>query len=122
MTVSGNTGVHAAQVPNGKLAGTARRPLLNLTGAEQYSGFPAIYLTRLRRERRIPVVKIGSKLFFEPDDLDRLILASREEAIAGPLAVGPAPTDGDRSDVRQPSPRAKDSRRRRLGDDPKAAP
>ena len=60
-----------------------RRPLLDTRGAGSYTGLGERYIRRLRSERRIPCVRIGGRVLFDPDDLDRLIEAHREPAING---------------------------------------
>lgn len=61
-----------------------RRPLLDTRGAGTYTGLGERYIRRLRSERRIPCVRIGGRLLFDPDDLDRLIEEHREPAINAP--------------------------------------
>lgn len=60
-----------------------RRPLLDTRGAGSYTGLGERYIRRLRSERRIPCVRIGGRVLFDPDDLDRLIEAHREPALNG---------------------------------------
>jgi excisionase family DNA binding protein len=45
-----------------------------------YTGLGDRYIRRLRAERRIPCVRIGGRLLFDPDDLDRLIESHRQPA------------------------------------------
>lgn len=74
------------QKPNGAktVGGHLRRPLLDTGQAGAYTGLGERYIRRLRAERRIPCVRIGGRLLFDPDDLDRLIDEHREPAIEGP--------------------------------------
>lgn len=58
-----------------------RRPLLDTRGAGAYTGLGERYIRRLRSERRIPCVRIGGRLLFDPDDLDLLIEQHRQPAI-----------------------------------------
>ncbi|MGH9121098.1 MAG: helix-turn-helix domain-containing protein [Acidimicrobiales bacterium] len=51
--------------------------------AGSYTGLGERYIRRLRAERRIPCVRIGGRLLFDPDDLDKLIESHRESAIRG---------------------------------------
>ena len=60
-----------------------RRPLLDTRGAGSYTGLGERYIRRLRSERRIPCVRIGGRVLFDPDDLDQLIEAHREPALNG---------------------------------------
>ena len=62
-----------------------RRPLLDTRQAGEYTGLGERYIRRLRADRRIPCIRIGGRLLFDPDDLDRLIDEHREQAIG---AVG----------------------------------
>ena len=57
-----------------------RRPLLTARMAGAYTGLGERYIRRLRAERRIPCVRIGGRLLFDPDDLDRLIESHRQPA------------------------------------------
>jgi hypothetical protein len=38
-------------------------------------------MRRLRAERKIPCIRIGGRLLFDPDDLDDLIEQNRQPAI-----------------------------------------
>lgn len=64
-------------------SGPRRRPLLDTRGAGAYTGLGERYIRRLRSERRIPCIRIGGRLLFDPDDLDQLIEEHREPAING---------------------------------------
>lgn len=57
-----------------------RRPLLTVRMAGTYTGLGERYIRRLRAERRIPCVRIGGRLLFDPDDLDRFIESHRQPA------------------------------------------
>jgi excisionase family DNA binding protein len=61
--------------------GKKRRPLLTARSAGAYTGLGERYIRRLRAERRIPCVRIGGRVLFDPDDLDCLIEAHREPAV-----------------------------------------
>lgn len=61
----------------------ATRPLLTARMAGTYTGLGERYIRRLRAERRIPCVRIGGRVLFDPDDLDRFIEHHREPAIRG---------------------------------------
>jgi excisionase family DNA binding protein len=56
------------------------RPLLTVRMAGTYTGLGERYIRRLRAERRIPCVRIGGRLLFDPDDLDRFIESHRQPA------------------------------------------
>ncbi|MDE3204520.1 MAG: helix-turn-helix domain-containing protein [Acidobacteriota bacterium] len=60
-----------------------RRPLLTVPMAGAYTGLGERYIRRLRAERRIPCVRIGGRIMFDPDDLDALIEHHREPAARG---------------------------------------
>jgi excisionase family DNA binding protein len=51
--------------------------------AGAYNGLGERYIRRLRAERRIPCVRIGGRIMFDPDDLDALIEHHREPAARG---------------------------------------
>ena len=52
---------------------TARRPLLDIDGVADYLGVSVRHVRRLVAERRIPHIKWGSKLHFDPDEIDAWI-------------------------------------------------
>ncbi len=58
-----------------------RRPLLDTREAGSYTGLGERYMRRLRAERKIPCIRIGGRLLFDPDDLDDLIEQNRQPAI-----------------------------------------
>ena len=63
---------------------SGRRPLLSTREAGAYTGLGERYIRRLRAERRIPCVRIGGRVLFDPDDLDQLIEQHRRPAVVGP--------------------------------------
>lgn len=60
-----------------------RRPLLTVSMAGTYTGLGERYIRRLRAERRIPCVRIGGRILFDPDDLDTFIESHRQPAARG---------------------------------------
>lgn len=60
---------------------TSKRPLLTTKSAGEYTGLGERYIRRLRAERRIACLRIGGRVLFDPDDLDRLIESHREPAM-----------------------------------------
>ena len=67
--------------PGGTSVPEERRPLLDTREAGSYTGLGERYIRRLRSDRRIPCVRIGGRVMFDPDDLDALIDAHRQPAI-----------------------------------------
>lgn len=59
----------------------ARRPLLDINGAAEYLGVSVRHVRRLVAERRIPYIKWGSVLHFDPDELDVWIDEHRQPAM-----------------------------------------
>ena len=57
---------------------TARRPLLHIAGVAGYLGVSVRHIRRLVAERRIPFIKWGSKLHFDPDEIDAWIDEHRQ--------------------------------------------
>ena len=57
---------------------TARRPLLDIDGVAGYLGVSVRHIRRLVAERRIPFIKWGSKLHFDPDEIDAWIDSHRQ--------------------------------------------
>ena len=51
---------------------TNHRPLLDIDGVADYLGVSVRHIRRLVAERRIPYIKWGSKLHFDPDEIDSL--------------------------------------------------
>jgi len=66
--------------PHGRVS-DGHRPLLTARVAGSYTGLGERYIRRLRAERRIDCVRIGGRVLFDPDDLDRLIEQHRVPAI-----------------------------------------
>ena len=52
---------------------TNRRPLLDIAGVADYLGVSIRHIRRLVAERRVPHIKWGSKLHFDPDEIDAWI-------------------------------------------------
>lgn len=75
-------------------AGLSRRPLLDARAAGRYTGLGERYIRRLRSERRIPCVRIGGRVLFDPHDLDELINRHREPALR-PVEERPAAVRGN---------------------------
>lgn len=57
---------------------TTRRPLLDINGVAERLGVPVRHIRRLVAERRIPYIKWGSILHFDPDEIDAWIDAHRQ--------------------------------------------
>jgi len=55
-----------------------RRPLLDITGVADYLGVSVRHVRRLVAERRIPFIKWGSILHFDPDEIDAWIDEHRQ--------------------------------------------
>ncbi len=55
--------------------------LLDLDQAARYLGTTERHVRRLWQERRIAAVKIGSRVRFDPQDLDAFIEAHRQRAL-----------------------------------------
>ena len=49
---------------------TKPRRLLDRDGISEYSGIPKRFAVRILNERRVPVVKLGRRIFVWTDDLD----------------------------------------------------
>ena len=49
---------------------TPVRRLLDRHGITEYSGIPERFARRILNERRVPVVKLGRRIFVWTDDLD----------------------------------------------------
>lgn len=54
----------------------ARRPLLDAAAAAEYIGITERHVRRLVYDRKIPKVKIGGRLMFDPVKLDAWIEAN----------------------------------------------
>lgn len=50
-----------------------RRPLLDINGVAEYLGVTVRHIRRLVAEGRIPYIKWGSHLHFDPDEIDAWI-------------------------------------------------
>jgi excisionase family DNA binding protein len=57
-----------------------RRSLLDINGVAEYLGVTVRHIRRLVAERRIPFVKWGSILHFDPDEIDAWIDQHRRPA------------------------------------------
>jgi excisionase family DNA binding protein len=64
----------------------AARQLVDINGAAQLLGVPVRHVRRLVAERRVPYIKWGSRLHFDPSELEQWIdehrVAPRETATA----------------------------------------
>ena len=60
--------------------------LLSIEEAAEYLGVPVRTLQGLREQRAVPVIHLGKRLYFRPEDLDRLVESRLEPAMRGPLA------------------------------------
>ena len=58
----------------------ARQALLTIDGAAERLGVPVRHVRRLVTERRIPYIKWGSILHFDPDEIDAWIDQHRRPA------------------------------------------
>ena len=54
--------------------------LLDVEGAAEYLSVTPRFIRRLIAERRLPFVKLGRHVRFDPADLDRFISAGRVDA------------------------------------------
>ena len=62
------------------------RRLLDVEGAAEYLSVTPRFIRRLVAERRVPFVKLGRHLRFDPSDLDRFVDAGRVDAAGGQRA------------------------------------
>lgn len=71
-----------------KKAPVLKRPLLPMHAAAEYTGFTTRQLRRWIEERTllIPVIKVYGRNYFDPDDLDRLVVMFPRELPAAPDA------------------------------------
>ncbi len=60
--------------------------LLDVEGAAEYLSVTPRFMRRLVAERRLPFVKLGRHLRFDPADLDRFINAGRIDVAAAQRA------------------------------------
>lgn len=56
------------------------RPLLDIEGAAEHLSVSPHFIRRLVRERRVPFVKLGRLVRFDPADLEAYIEAGRRGA------------------------------------------
>ena len=79
--------------------------LLTIEVAAEYLCVPVSVLRGLRKRRLVPVVHFGKRLYFRPEDLDRLVDARLVEPRREPATRGSsAPADAfDRRRVRRPA-------------------
>ena len=78
----------AACSAHGKVCsvGAGMSKLLPIEEAADYLGVPVAVLRHLRAHRLVPVVRFGKRIYFRPEDLDKLVEARLEPAMRGPLA------------------------------------
>ena len=52
-----------------------QRPLFDIRGAAEYTGFSTRQFRRWIDERKLPIplVRVNGRIYFDPDDLDRLV-------------------------------------------------
>jgi len=60
--------------------------LLTIEDAAEYMGVPVRVMRSLRETRQIPVVHLGKRIWFRPEDLDAWVTSQVEPAMRGPLA------------------------------------
>jgi hypothetical protein len=60
--------------------------LLSIEEAAEHLGVPMAVLRGLRERRLVPVAQLSKRIWFRPEDLDRLVEARLEPAIRGTLA------------------------------------
>ena len=56
-----------------------RRPLLNVEEAADYLNVSVGFVRARRADRKIPCVKLGGSVRFDPDDLDSYVDQCREQ-------------------------------------------
>ncbi|MBW3643351.1 MAG: helix-turn-helix domain-containing protein [Actinobacteria bacterium] len=56
---------------------TERRPLMDLPTVAKYLGVSERHIRRLVQERRIPFIKWGHRLRFDPDEIDSWVDTKR---------------------------------------------
>lgn len=59
----------------------SRTPLLTIEDAAELLNVRPGYIRRLVRERRIPFIRVGKFVRFEPRDLEALVQAGRVEPL-----------------------------------------
>jgi hypothetical protein len=60
--------------------GERQSRLLDFRGAAAEYGTPERFLRRLRAEHRLPVVRVGGRIFIERETMEALIVEGREAA------------------------------------------
>jgi excisionase family DNA binding protein len=60
--------------------------LLSIEDAADYVGVPIRVLRGARERREVPVVRLGKRIWFRPEDLDAWVESQVEPAMRGPLA------------------------------------
>jgi hypothetical protein len=83
-----------------------RRPLLDTRGAAEYTGFSYWQLRRWVNENSIPipVARVRGRMYWDPDDLDRLVDSFHREIHGDPTTIEkPSPRK------RSPAPRERSS-------------
>jgi len=60
--------------------------LWDISHAAEHLGVPVRTVRFLRETRQIPVVRLGKRIWFRPEDLDTWVTAHVEPAMRGPLA------------------------------------
>ena len=72
---------------------TERRPLMDLPAVAKYLGVGERHVRRLVQERRIPFIKWGHPLRFDPDEIDAWLDTMRRPAQRLPDGLpGPRPS------------------------------
>ena len=90
MRGSGRCGINESHGPRRVTTESQEEPmLLTVEQAAEQLGTSVRFIRRLRTQRRLAFIKLGSHLRVDSNDLDAYIHANREEA------VGPALQRGD---------------------------
>lgn len=75
------TATHTPELPfRPPSARTDRRPLLDIDAVAELLGTSVRHLRRLVQERRIPVVRVGRLIRFDPADIDAWLDDHRSQA------------------------------------------
>ena len=103
---------------------TPRPSLLGFDAVAEWLGVEVVFVRRLVAERRIPFVKIGKFVRFDPAEISAWIDGQRVKPVTGPPASGPnpgmtfrvrtptvLPSEGQASNCRMP-PMSSDPRER----------
>jgi excisionase family DNA binding protein len=69
----------------GRLAGGPRPSLLDVERMAEWLGVEVVFVRRLVAERRIPFVKIGKFVRFDPADVRSYVLSSKVAPFTSPL-------------------------------------